>query len=139
MGDVDLHGGRHSDHPAARGGQDQNPARTQPADAADLPSLRQRRAAAICGVLREIGGEITISIFGKVTFVGDDDIFYDDADAFLDCIREELPYRDTTGFRYEVLTDDPAIRKAADDILFDFLGEENPCELEDYTQTMGGI
>ncbi|MFR8167227.1 MAG: hypothetical protein ACLU8B_00825 [Lachnospiraceae bacterium] len=57
----------------------------------------------------------------------------------MDCIREELPYRDTTGFRYEVLTDDPAIRKAADDILFDFLGEENPCELEDYTQTMGGI
>lgn len=46
-----------------------------------------------------------------MTFVGDDDIFYDD----------------------------PAIRKAADDILFDFLGEENPCELEDYTQTMGGI
>ena len=68
-------------------------------------------------MLRENGGEITISIFGKVTFVGDDDIFYDDADAFLDCIREELPYRDTTGFRYEVLTDDPAIRKAADDIL----------------------
>lgn len=87
----------------------------------------------------ESGGEITISIFGKVTFVGDNDIFYDDADNFLDCIREELPYRDTTGFRYEVLTDDPAIRKAADDILFDFLGEENPCELEDYTQTMGGI
>lgn len=77
--------------------------------------------------------------FGKVTFVGDDDIFYDDADDFLNCIQEELPYRDTTGFRYEVLTDDPAIRKAADDILFDFLGEENPCELEDYTQTMGGI
>lgn len=89
--------------------------------------------------MRENGGEITISIFGKVTFVGDDDIFYDDADNFLDCIREELPYRDTTGFRYEVLTDDPAVRKAADDILFDFLGEENPCELEDYTQTMGGI
>ena len=56
-------------------------------------------------------------LVGKVTFVGDDDILYDDADAFLDCIREELPYRDTTGFRYEVLTDDPAIRKAADDIL----------------------
>lgn len=80
-----------------------------------------------------------MNLIGKVTFVGDDDILYDDADAFLDCIREELLYRDTTGFRYEVLTDDPAIRKAADDILFDFLGEENPCELEDYTQTMGGI
>ena len=78
-------------------------------------------------MLRENGGEITISIFGKVSFVGDDDILYDDADDFLDCIREELPYRDTTGFRYEVLTDDPAICKAADDILFDFFGVEEPC------------
>ena len=74
-----------------------------------------------------------------MTFVGDDDILYYDAESFLDCIREELPYRDTTGFRYEVLTDDPAIRKAADDILVDFFGEENPCKLEDYTQTMGGM
>ena len=73
-----------------------------------------------------------------MTFVGDDDIFYDDADAFLDCIREELPYRDTTGFRYEVLTDDPTVRKAADDILFDFVGEENPHELADYMK-MGGL
>ena len=74
-----------------------------------------------------------------MSFVGDDDIFYDDADDFLDCIREELHYRDTTGFRYEVLTDNPAVRKAADDILFDFLGEENHCETEDDAQTIGGI
>ena len=79
-----------------------------------------------------------MALVGKVTFVGDDDILHDDADAFLDCIREELPYRDTTGFRYEVLTDDPTVRKAADDILFDFVGEENPHELADYTQ-MGGL
>ena len=51
---------------------------------------------------------------------------------------EELPYRDTTGFRYEVLTDEPAVRKAADDILFDFVGEENPHELVDYRK-MGGL
>ncbi len=80
-----------------------------------------------------------MALVGKVTFVGDDDILYDDADAFLDCIREELPYRDTTGFRYEVLTDDPAVRKAVNDILFDFFGVEEPCEEEDYTQTMGGM
>ena len=80
-----------------------------------------------------------MGLVGKVTFVGDDDILYDDADAFLDCIREELPYRDTTGFRYEVLTDDPAVRKAVNDILFDFFGVEEPCEEEDYTQTMGGM
>ena len=80
-----------------------------------------------------------MALVGKVTFVGDDDILYDDADAFLDCIREELPYRDTTGFRYEVLTDDSAVRKAVNDILFDFFGVEEPCEEEDYTQTMGGM
>lgn len=80
-----------------------------------------------------------MALVGKVTFVGDDDILYDDADAFLDCIREELPYRDTTGFRYEVLTDDPTVRKAVKDILFDFFDVEEPCEEEDYTQTMGGI
>ena len=74
-----------------------------------------------------------------MTFVGDDDILYDNADAFLDCIREELPYRDTTGFRYEVLTDDPAVRKAVNDILFDFFGVEEPCEEEDYTQMIGGM
>lgn len=80
-----------------------------------------------------------MALVGKVTFIGDDDILYDDADAFLDCIREELPYRDTSGFRYEVLTDDPAVRKAVNDILFDFFGVEEPCEEEDYTQTMGGM
>ncbi len=80
-----------------------------------------------------------MALVGKVTFVGDDDILYDDADAFLDCIREELPYRDTTGFRYEVLTDDPTVRKAVKDILFDFFDVEEPCEEEDYTQTMGGM
>ena len=37
-----------------------------------------------------------------------------------------------TGFRYETLTDDPAVRKQADDILYDLYGEENPRPLEDY-------
>ena len=37
---------------------------------------------------------------GKATFVGDDDILYYDAESFLDCIREELPYRDTTCLLY---------------------------------------
>ena len=76
---------------------------------------------------------------GIATFVGDDDILYYDAESFLDCIREELPYRDTTGFRYEVLIDDPAIRKAADDILLDFFSEEDPYTRSEYTQKMGGI
>ena len=79
-----------------------------------------------------------VHMVGRATFANGDIIPYYDADPFLDCIREELPYRDTTGFRYEVLTDDPAIRKAADDILFDFMGEENPRELADYMK-LGGL
>lgn len=85
------------------------------------------------------GSDAVIEPIGKATFVGDDDILYCDAEAFLDCIREELPYRDTTGFRYEVLTDDPAVCKAADDILLDFFSEDVPYTLSEYTQKIGGI
>ena len=45
----------------------------------------------------------------------------------------------TTGFRYELLTDDPDIRKAADDILLDFAGEENPRRACNYGLTEKGI
>ena len=60
-------------------------------------------------------------------------------------IREELPYFPTTGFRCEVLTDDPAVRKQVDDIFYDFFGEENPHQIEDYQNepeqgmTFGGV
>ena len=60
-------------------------------------------------------------------------------------MRKELPYRPTTGFRYEVLTGDPTVRKAVDDIVFDLYGEENPRQQEDYepqsgpNMTLGGM
>lgn len=60
-------------------------------------------------------------------------------------MQEELPYRPTTGFRYEVLTDDPTVRTAVDDIVFDLYGEENPRQQEDYelqpgpNMTLGGM
>ena len=66
-------------------------------------------------------------------------------EAFLKCMQEELPYRPTTGFRYEVLTDDPTVRTAVDDIVFDLYGEENPRQQEDYelqpgpNMTLGGM
>ena len=59
--------------------------------------------------------------------------------------EEELPYRPTTGFRYEVLTDDPSVRKQVDDIIFDLYGEEAPCRQEDHEprpdqgMTFGGM
>ena len=69
---------------------------------------------------------------GRVTYVGGDVQKFTDAEAFLKCLREELPFSSATGFRYKVLANDPAIRKAADDIAYDFCGEENPRALEDY-------
>ena len=44
-----------------------------------------------------------------------------------------------------MLTDDPSVRKQVDDMIFDFYGEENPRQLEEYQKTpkqgmtMGGI
>ena len=84
-------------------------------------------------------------LVGRVTFVGDDAQEFTDAEAFLKCIREELPYFPTTGFRCEVLTDDPTVRKQVDDIFYDFFGEENPHQIEDYQNetkqdmTFGGV
>ena len=84
-------------------------------------------------------------LVGRVTYANGDAQEFTDAEAFLKCVMEELPYRPTTGFRYEVLTDDSAVRKAVDDIVFDFYGEENPRQLEEYQKlpkqgmTMGGM
>lgn len=84
-------------------------------------------------------------LVGRVTFVGDDAQEFTDAEALLKCIHEELPYFPTTGFRCEVLTDDPAVRKQVDDIFYDFFGEENPHQIEDYQNepeqdmTFGGV
>ena len=84
-------------------------------------------------------------LVGLVTYANGDAQEFTDAEAFLECVREELPYRPTTGFRYEVLTDNPSVRKQVDDMIFDFYGEENPRQLEEYQKmpdqgmTMGGI
>ncbi len=71
-------------------------------------------------------------LVGRVTYANGDAQEFTDAEAFLKCVREELPYRPTTGFRYEVLTDDPSVRKQVDDMIFDFYGEEAPCRQEDH-------
>ena len=80
---------------------------------------------------------------GRVTYVGGDVLEFTDAEAFLTCLREELPFSSTTGFRYKVLANDPSIREAVDDIAYDFYGEENPRESEDYEpqqdMTLGGM
>ena len=71
-------------------------------------------------------------LIGSVSFLSGETQQFTDARAYLDCIREELPHEATTGFRFRTITEDPAIRKAVDDIVFDLYGEENPCNEEDY-------
>lgn len=84
-------------------------------------------------------------IIGRISFVSGEQIAYTNPDEYLKAIREELPYRATTGFHFETLTSDPAVRKAVDDMVYDLYGEENPRELEDYQEqseqciTMGGM
>ena len=74
---------------------------------------------------------------GRVTFADGSRTDYTDTQEYLRCIQEELPQHSVTGFRYETLTDDPAVRKQVDDILFDLYGEENPHSLEDYENNPG--
>ena len=75
-------------------------------------------------------------IVGSVSFINGDAQQFTDAKEYLDCIREELPHEATTGFRFRTITQDPAVRKAVDDIVFDLYGEENPCCEEDYMQSV---
>ena len=74
---------------------------------------------------------------GRATFANGEQREYHDPQTYLAAIWQELPYRDVTGFRYETLTDDPAVRKQVDDILFDLYGEENPHSLADYENNPG--
>lgn len=71
-------------------------------------------------------------VVGRVYFANGEQLEYTDAEEYLRCVREELPYHQTSGFRYETLTQDPAARKGVNDILYDFCGEENPRSLEEY-------
>lgn len=75
---------------------------------------------------------------GLITYASGEEQTFTDTQKYLDTIREELPYQATTGFRYETLTDDPAVRKAVDDILLDFAGEENPRRGCNYGLTEAG-
>lgn len=75
---------------------------------------------------------------GRATFANGEQQEYRDAQTYLTAIRQELPYRNVTGFRYETLTDDPRVRKAVDDIILDFAGEENPRRVCNYGLTEAG-
>lgn len=77
-------------------------------------------------------------LVGRVTYASGEQQEFTDPESYLKVIREELPYRNTTGFRYETLTDDPEVKKAVDDIVLDFAGEVNPRRACNYGLTEAG-
>ena len=72
------------------------------------------------------------TLVGRATYINGDVQEFNDAGSYIQCIREELTYRTPSGFRFETLTDNPTVRKAVSDIVYDFYGMENPHQLEDY-------
>lgn len=60
-------------------------------------------------------------IIGQVSWLcPPEEKYFTEVDAFLNTIQEELPYFNTSGFRYKVLTDDPEVRQAANRIVLEF-------------------
>ena len=78
-------------------------------------------------------------IVGRVTFADGTAQEFTDPIQYLQTIKEELPFRNTTGFKHETLSKDPEIKKAVDDILLDFAGEENPRRTCNYGLTEKGL
>ena len=76
-------------------------------------------------------------VVGVVHYYNGESAEFRDAEAYLNAIKEELPYRNTTGFQFETLTDAPQVRKAVDDAIYDLYGEENPRTVEEYEPNMG--
>lgn len=73
-----------------------------------------------------------LKIVGTASYANGDKQEFTDSAAFIATIKKELPYRNTTGFQFKVITTDAAIRKAIDDLIYNEYGEKNPRTLEDY-------
>lgn len=78
-------------------------------------------------------------VVGQVSYADGTTQAFTDPRQYLQTIREELPFRNATGFRYETLTADPQVRKEVDDIILDFAGEENPRRACGYGLTEKGL
>ena len=78
-------------------------------------------------------------LVGRVHFINGDAQQFTDAKEYLDCIREELPYRVTSGFSFRTVTQDPALRKAVGDIVRDFFDVEDDDLSPSEEMRMGGM
>ena len=73
-------------------------------------------------------------IVGRVEYASGEHFEYTDKERYLNCIREEIEYASTTGFRFTTLSDDPELKKAVDDEVYNMFGEKNPHSIEYYSK-----
>lgn len=77
------------------------------------------------------------NIVGTASYASGEQQIFTDPKEFIKTVKEELQYRSTSGFTYQVMNADAATRKAVDDLVYDLYGEENPHDLAHYQSTEG--
>ena len=106
----------------------------------NLPDTPENRRYIEADIKRYTGKDVSPGnppqkeIVGVATYATGDRQEFTDKAAFIATVKEELPYRSTTGFQYQVLTNDAETRKAIDDLAYNEYGEINPRPIEDYKE-----
>lgn len=75
------------------------------------------------------------NIVGTASYASGEQEIFTDSKKFIQTVREELPYRSTSGFTFQVMAADAATRKAVDDLVYNEYGEDNPHDLAHYQST----
>lgn len=79
-------------------------------------------------------------VVGKISFLGAKGEVgevneYMDKESYLNAIKKEMDYN-PDGFRYQTLSNEPELKKAADDIVYGAYGAENPKTLDWYSSAV---
>lgn len=77
------------------------------------------------------------NIVGTASYASGEQQIFTDPKEFIKTVKEELQYRSTSGFTYQVMNADASTRKAVDDLVYDLYGEEYPHDLAHYESTEG--
>lgn len=77
------------------------------------------------------------NIVGTASYASGEQQIFTNPKEFIKTVKEELQYRSTSGFTYQVMNADASTRKAVDDLVYDLYGEENPHDLAHYESTEG--
>ena len=100
----------------------------------DLFSLMRRESGSFPNPLPEAS---PLSAVGRVIFHGGETREYTDALEYVNAVKGELPYANSTGFHYETFAEEPMIRNALDNLLHHLAGEDY--QKSDPSMGMGGI